>query len=125
MYNTKVLRYFKNPKFSGKLKTFNGKGEKGNMACGDKMTIYINVVDGIIKDISYETFGCVAAISNSEALCRMVKGKKLKDVLKITSTDILKHLGTDMPKEKIHCSVLGADALHFAIEDYKKKNEFK
>ena len=123
MYNSKVLEYFKNPKFSGKLKKFNGYGKKGNMACGDTMEVFILVENNVIKEISYLTFGCVAAISNSEALCRLAKGKKIEDALKITSSEILKHLGTDMPKEKIHCSVLGAEALYAAIEDYKEKND--
>lgn len=123
MYNSRVLEYFKNPKFSGKLKEFNGIGVKGNPSCGDEMKVYINVIDGKIKDISYETFGCVAAIANSEALCRMAKGKTVSEALKIKSADILKHLGTEMPKEKIHCSVLGAEALHLAIEDYKKRSK--
>ena len=122
MYSKKVVLYFKNPKFSGKLKKFNGYGEKGNMACGDVMKIYIYVIDGIIKDISYHTFGCVAAISASEALCHLAKGKKIEEALKITNKDILKHLGTPMPPEKMHCSVLGAEALKKAIENYKKKN---
>lgn len=123
MYSKKVVEYFKKPKFSGKLKKFNGYGEKGNLKCGDVMKVYIYVVDGKIKDISYNTFGCVAAIAASEALCCLAKGKKIDDALKITNQDILKHLGTPMPAEKLHCSVLGAEALHSAVMDYKKKNE--
>ncbi len=120
-YNKRILEYFQHPKFSGKITNPSGVGIKGNMKCGDEMKIYIKVKDNIITDIRYHTFGCVAAISSSEALCRLAKGKKVSEAMKISNKDIVEELGGEMPVEKYHCSVLGAEALHSAIEDYKKK----
>ncbi|HII16080.1 MAG TPA: hypothetical protein HA362_07250 [Nanoarchaeota archaeon] len=89
--------------------------------CGDIMKVYIKVKDGRIKDIKFETFGCVAAIASSDALCDLAKGKTLDDALKITDRDIANELG-GLPQIKFHCSVLGSRALHAAIDDYRKKH---
>jgi len=126
-YSEKVLRLFKNPKNVGEIKNADGVGEVGNPICGDRMKVFIKVAknkkgEEIIEDIKYQTFGCVAAISSSEALCELAKGKKIKDVLKITQSDIIKYLGK-LPKIKFHCSVLGAETLHDAINDYYSKKQ--
>lgn len=122
MYSKKVLKLFQNPKFSGKIKEPSGIGRVGNLVCGDIMEVYIKVKNNKIVDIKYLTMGCVAAITSSEVLCKLAKGKTIDQALKITDKDIIKELG-GLPKIKFHCSVLGANGLKKAIEDYKKKNK--
>jgi len=121
MYKKKIIEYFKNPKHAGKIKNPSGIGEEGNAKCGDIMTVYIKVKNNKIEDIKFSTFGCVAAIASSEALCRLAKGKTIDEAMKITDGDIVKELGGEMPPIKYHCSLLGSKALHKAIEDYKNK----
>tara|TARA_Y100000310_G_scaffold345138_1_gene462121 strand:- start:7767 stop:8150 length:384 start_codon:yes stop_codon:yes gene_type:complete len=126
MYSKKVMKIFKNPKHIGELKNADGIGKVGNPTCGDVMEISIKVKNKagkeIVKDIKVKTFGCVAAISSSDVLCDMVKGKTVEEVSKITKDDVVKELG-ELPKNKIHCSLLAVDALKNAIENYKKKKK--
>ncbi len=112
---------FKNPKFAGEIKNPDAIGEVGNVKCGDIMKIYLKIDSGIIKDIKFKTYGCMAAIAASEAMCKLVKEKTLEEASKITSKDIVKELGGEMPLVKVHCSVLGMEALQKAIENYNKK----
>ena len=120
-YNKKVLKYFLKPKNRGKLKNPDGVGMVGNPVCGDLMKIYIKVSkDEKIKDIGFETLGCVAAVASSSITTEMAKGKTLKEALKIKKDDIVKEL-KGLPKEKIHCSVLANQALKKAIENYYSK----
>ncbi len=120
-YNKKVLRYFLKPKNKGKIKNPDGVGMVGNPVCGDLMKVYIKVSkEGIIKDIGFETLGCVAAVASSSITTEMAKGKTLKQALKIKKDDIVKEL-EGLPKEKIHCSVLANQALKKAIENYYSK----
>lgn len=121
MYSKKLLERFRNPKFMKKIKGADGIGEAGNIHCGDIMRVYIKVKNNKIVDIGFQTLGCPAAISCSDMLCELAIGKNLDEALKITSKDIVKKLG-GMPIIKLHCSVLGMQTLHKAIEDYKKKN---
>jgi nitrogen fixation NifU-like protein len=121
MYSKKVLKIFNNPKFSGEIKEPSGIGEVGNIRCGDILRIYIKVKNNRIIDIKYLTLGCVAAIVSSEVLCKLAKGKTISEALKITDKDIVKELGGKLPPIKYHCSVLGANGLRKAIEDYKRK----
>lgn len=123
-YTKRVLEIFKKPKFAGEIKNASGVGEVGNAVCGDMMTVYIKVKDDKITDIKFKTFGCVAAIASSEALCALAKGKSVDDALKISAADIVKYLG-GLPNIKHHCSILGSEALEKAIEDYKKKHPKK
>lgn len=123
-YNKEVMKRFRNPKFYKRLKRYNGIGEVGNPRCGDVMKIYIYVENEVIKDISFETFGCVAAIATSDALCEIVKGMTLKEAEKITNQDIINALGA-LPPVKVHCSVLGREALEAAIKDYRKRKHLK
>ena len=123
-YTKKVLKIFRNPKFVGEIKNPSGVGEVGNVICGDTMTVYIKVKDDKITDIKFKTFGCVAAIASSEALCALARGKKVDDALKISAADIVKYLG-GLPNIKHHCSILGSEALEKAIEDYRKKQAKK
>lgn len=121
-YNKKLIELFRKPKHCGEIKNASGVGEVGNMKCGDVMKVMIKVVKGKIKKIRFLTFGCVAAIASSEALCRIVEGKSVEEAEKVTNKDILKYLG-EVPALKVHCSVLGEEALKAAIKDYRKKNE--
>lgn len=124
LYTKKVLETFKNPHNYGKIKNASGIGKVGNIVCGDVMWLYIKVKDEVIKDIKFETFGCVAAISTSSIITDLVKGKTIKEALKITKDNVIESLG-GLPKIKYHCSVLAVDALVEAIYDYflrSKKN---
>jgi len=121
MYTKKVMQHFQKPKNYGKIKDADGKGRVGNERCGDIMEVYITVKDNKIKDCKFKTFGCPAAISASDVLCELCKGKTLKQALNITAKDITDYLD-GLPKLKTHCSVLGKEALKKAIENYEKKN---
>lgn len=128
-YSKKVIETFKNPRNYGKIKNYDGLGKVGNFVCGDVMWLYIKTKqnkDGedVIKDISFETFGCIAALASSSIVTDLVKGKTIEQALKITKQEILDKLG-GLPPIKIHCSVLAIDALHEAIYDYLKKNKKK
>ena len=124
-YSKKVMEYFSKPKHAKRMIGFSGKGKVGNPRCGDIMEVFIKVGknkkgEDFIKEISFLTFGCAAAIASSEAMCRIAKGKTIKEALKITNQDIVNHLN-NLPMVKIHCSVLGMEGLHKAIEDYENK----
>jgi nitrogen fixation protein NifU and related proteins len=118
MYTDKVLAHFKNPHNQGEMKDANAVGQEGNPVCGDVMKIYLKIENNIIQDVKFETLGCAAAIAVSSDLTDMVKGKTLEEALKITKDDVVKDLG-GLPPVKVHCSMLGVDALHKAIENYK------
>jgi nitrogen fixation NifU-like protein len=120
MYEEKLLERFRNPKNVGEIKDADGIGNVGDLKCGDMMKLFLKVKDNKIIDAKFNTFGCAAAIASSDVLCDLAKGKTIKQAEKITSRDIAKELG-QMPSVKLHCSVLGAQALHEAIKDYKKK----
>jgi nitrogen fixation NifU-like protein len=122
MYTKKVLDHFRNPRNIGEIKDADGVGTVGNPVCGDVMTIYIKVANNRIKDIKFKTYGCAAAISSSSIATEMVKGKTLDEALKLTRDDVANELG-GLPAYKMHCSNLAADALHKAIEDYRKKKD--
>ncbi len=119
-YSEKVMDHFQNPRNVGEIKDADGTGEIGNPVCGDMMTFYIKVKDDIIEDVKFKTFGCGAAIAVSSMVSEMAKGKTLDEAMKITNASVAKELG-GLPPNKMHCSNLGADALHKAIEDYRKK----
>jgi nitrogen fixation NifU-like protein len=120
-YSKIAIKHFMNPKYSGVLKNANGIGQVGNAACGDVMKVYIKVEKNKIKDIRFNTMGCVAAIASSDVVCSLAKGKTLEDAEKITAKDINKDL--KLPTIKFHCSLLGSDALREAIKNYKLKNK--
>lgn len=127
IYTKKVIDTFKHPHNYGKIKDADGIGKVGNIVCGDVMWLYINVAkdkkgQDFIKDIKFETFGCVAAISTSSMITDLAKGKTIKDALKITKDNIVESLG-GLPKIKFHCSILAIDALIEAIYDYLAKNK--
>ncbi|NCO23332.1 iron-sulfur cluster assembly scaffold protein [bacterium (Candidatus Moisslbacteria) CG02_land_8_20_14_3_00_36_53] len=126
-YTKKVIEYFKKPHNYGRMKDADGVGKVGNIVCGDVMWLYIKVGKDkrgreIIKDIRFETFGCVAAIATSSVITDLAKGETLTDAMKIDRTKIVKSLG-GLPPIKLHCSVLAASALTEAIYDYLSKQE--
>ena len=120
MYSQIVMDNFSNPSNAGEIENADGIGEVGNATCGDMMTVYIKVEDNILKDVKFKTFGCVAAIAVSNMVSEMAKGKTIEDAEKITKKSVAEALD-GLPKEKMHCSNLGAEALTAAIEDYKSK----
>jgi len=123
LYTKKVLETFKNPHNYGKIKNASGIGKVGNIVCGDVMWLYIKVDKSEkIKDIKFETFGCVAAISTSSIITDLAKGKTIKEALKITKDNIITSLG-GLPSIKYHCSVLAVDALVEAVYDYFLKSK--
>lgn len=122
MYSQKVMDHFAKPRNVGEIVDADGIGEVGNPACGDMMTVYIKVEDERIVDLKYKTFGCVAAIAVSSIVSEMSKGLTLDEAKKISKKAAAEELG-GLPKEKMHCSNLGAEALLKAIEDYEAKRD--
>jgi len=120
MYSEKVLDHFRNPRNVGEIEDPDGVGTVGNPVCGDVMSIYIKVNDGKIADIKFRTFGCGAAIATTSMTTELAKGKTLDEAMEITREEVAKKLG-GLPPVKMHCSNLATDALHEAIEDYRKK----
>jgi nitrogen fixation NifU-like protein len=120
MYTQKVINHFKNPHNQGQIADADAVGEEGNPACGDVIKIYLKVEDDRIADIKFETFGCAAAIAVTSSLTDMVKDKTLDEAYALTRDAIVEDLG-GLPVAKIHCSMLGVDALRQAIDHYRKK----
>ena len=122
MYTDKVMEHFRNPRNMGEIPNADGVGTVGNPVCGDLMTMYIKVKDNRIEDIKFKTYGCGAAIATSSMTTELAKGKTLDEAMKITRASVADSLG-GLPKVKMHCSNLAADALHAAIDDYREKNK--
>jgi nitrogen fixation NifU-like protein len=120
MYTDKVMDHFTNPRNAGVIEDADGIGEVGNPVCGDMMAFYIKVKDNKLDDVKFQTFGCVAAIAVSSIVSEMAKGKTLKEAKSITKKVVAESLD-GLPKAKMHCSNLGAEALAKAIKDYEEK----
>ena len=122
IYSDKVMDHFMHPRNVGEIENADGIGEEGNPVCGDMMTFYIKVKNNKLEDVKFKTFGCGAAIAVSSMVSEMAKGKTIEEALKITPRSVADML-EGLPKNKFHCSNLGAQALHKAIEDYQSKQK--
>jgi len=121
MYSDKVMDHFENPRNVGTLENPDGVGKQGNPVCGDVMEIMIKVNGDVIEEAKFRTFGCCAAIATSSMVTELVKGKTLEEAEKISKQAVAEALD-GLPPAKMHCSNLAADALHEAINDYKRKH---
>ncbi len=123
-YSERVMEHFMNPRNVGEIPDADGVGSVGNPVCGDMMTFYIKVTDGRLSDIKFKTFGCGAAIAVSSMVSEMAMGKTVDEGKHITNKMVADEL-EGLPPTKMHCSNLGADALHAAIEDYERKRSLQ
>ncbi len=117
-YTDTVTEHFQNPRNVGEIADAQGTGDVGSLACGDALKLTLKIENDCIVDAKFKTFGCASAIASSSALTEMVKGMKVEDAEKITNEEIAEFLG-GLPKEKMHCSVMGREALEAAIADYR------
>ena len=121
MYSEKVMDHFSNPRNVGEIPDASGTGTVGNAKCGDIMKMDIKVENGIIVDVKFKTFGCGAAIATSSMATEMVKGKSIDEALQLTNKAVAEALD-GLPPVKMHCSMLAEQAIHAAIDDYRKKH---
>ena len=120
-YSEKVLEHYRHPKNVGKIDDADLIGEAGSLACGDSLKLYIKLDGNIIKDAKFQTFGCGSAVASSSVLTEMIIGKTIEEAAKITNKDIADELD-GLPQEKMHCSVMGHEALEDALKKYYGKD---
>lgn len=120
IYTDKVMDHFRNPRNVGEIEDANGVGEVGNAKCGDIMKIYLKVSDnGIIEDVKFKTFGCGSAIASSSMATELIMGKHIDEAWDLSNKAVAEALD-GLPPVKMHCSVLAEEAIHKAINDYRK-----
>lgn len=124
MYSKTVMDHFRNPRNVGVIEDADGVGEVGNPLCGDMMTLYLKIQKDHIADIKFQTFGCGSAIAVSSMITELAKGKTLQEAKKLTNKDVADAL-EGLPKNKLHCSNLGADALQSAIKNFEDRQAGK
>ena len=125
MYNDRVIKEFSNPQNVGEMKDANAVGTVGNATCGDIMKIFMKINENdVIEDVSFQTFGCAAAIATSSVATTMIKGKTVDEALKLTNKQVIDELG-GLPPQKLHCSVLAEEAIKEAINNYLKEYKNK
>ena len=116
-YSEKVMDHYRNPRNVGKIDNADAIGEAGSLACGDSLKIYLKIENGIVTDAKFQTFGCGSAVASSSILTEMIIGRPIEEVKKITNKDIAEQLD-GLPPEKMHCSVMGHEALEDALKNY-------
>ena len=121
LYTATVMDHFMHPRNVGTLEHPDAEGEVGNAKCGDIMKMQLQIENGIITDVRFETFGCGSAIASSSIATEMIKGKTVEEALSITNKQVVDALG-GLPAHKLHCSVLAEEAIKSAIKDYYDKN---
>jgi len=124
LYSEKVMDHFLHPRNVGIIEDANAVGEVGNAKCGDIMKMYMKIEDETIKDVKFETFGCGSAIASSSMATELIKGKPVAEAMKLTNQAVAEALD-GLPAYKMHCSVLAEEAIHAALDDYRKKTEEK
>lgn len=122
LFTDEVIDHFSNPRNAGELTDADGIGVAGDPDCGDTLKLFLKVTDHVISDVRFKVFGCVAALASASVTTVLIKGKTIEEALLITNTDISNALG-GLPKQKIHCSVLGEEAIRNAIANYQKNQE--
>lgn len=119
-YSKKVMDHFMNPRNMGSIENSDGIGEVGNAKCGDIMKIFLKIEDGVIVDAKFRTFGCGAAVASSSMATELIRGKTLEEAWALSNRAVAEALD-GLPPIKMHCSMLAEEAIHEAINDYRRK----